>query len=111
MLMIFLGLLAVAACVWLVLVLTDAAEPSDALVAVGGAFVILAAITDATIRHKRQARQKQRFPSVDAIRRHVDSDALRQVRDQKGEVPAVKELRKQVPEVSLADAVKVIRSL
>ncbi|GGO47719.1 hypothetical protein GCM10012287_20990 [Streptomyces daqingensis] len=110
MLKIFLGLLVVAAVAWLALVLTDAAKPSDALVTVGGAFVILAAITDATMRHKRQARQRSPF-SLDDIRQRVDSDALRQLRDSKGEVPAVKELRKQVPEASLLDATKVIRSL
>jgi hypothetical protein len=110
MLMVFLGLLALAAVAWLVLVLTDAAKPSDALVTVGGAFVILAAITDATMRHKRQARQSRPF-SVDDILRQVDGDALRRLRDEKGEVPAVKELRKQVPGASLLDATKVVRGL
>lgn len=110
MLMWFAAILVVAVGIWLGLVLTETSDPASATFTVAGICVFLAAVVDMATR-KRRSRGRQRFQSLDDLRKHVDSDALRTMRDRDGEVRAIKELRRQVPGASLADATHVVRGL
>ncbi|SCK37514.1 hypothetical protein H181DRAFT_03186 [Streptomyces sp. WMMB 714] len=58
-------------------------------------------------------RQKQRAGSMslDDVRDRIDTDAVRSVKASKGEVSAVKELRRQEPRLSLKDAMEMVRQL
>ncbi|WP_066582429.1 hypothetical protein [Cellulomonas timonensis] len=49
--------------------------------------------------------------SLDAVRASLDQARLRTLRDTEGEVQAVRELRREAPQVSLLQAVELIRSL
>lgn len=111
MLMWFAAILVVAVGTWLGLVLTETSDPASATFTVAGICVFLAAIVDMATRSKRRSHGQQRFQSPDDLRKHVDSDALRTVRDRDGEVRAIKELRRQMPGASLADATHVVRGL
>lgn len=62
-------------------------------------------------RRKRHRRYLERFPTLDHLRRHVDEDALRKIRDEEGQVNAVRALRTQLPGVPLADAVQLVKTL
>lgn len=62
-------------------------------------------------RRKRHRRYLERFPTLDHLRRHVDEDALRKIRDEESQVDAVRALRSQLPGVPLADAVQLVKTL
>jgi hypothetical protein len=49
--------------------------------------------------------------SLDAVRHVLDLDHLRAVRESQGELHAVREVTKQVPQLTLAQAVDLVRAL
>jgi len=103
------AVLAVAAGVWLLLTLTGVASAGSALTMIAWVLIPLAVGFDLWTRRKRRRRAQP--ASLDDARRQIDTVALRVMKDQKGEVRAVKEVRRQVPGLSLADAVQLVRSL
>jgi hypothetical protein len=111
MLVWFAALLAAAGLVWAVLVLSGVSDTGDSLITVAWVLILLSFGFNTWMRKKQRNRYRRRFPSLDALRHHVDADALREVRDKHGQTQAVKRLRQQLPEVPLADAVKLIKSL
>lgn len=111
MLVWWVAIVATAAAVWAVLVLSGATDGATALKGVGGALIIVAGLVDGFVRHRKRTRSRQLASSPEAIRQQVDTDSIRAARERRGEVYAVKELRKQMPQLSLADAVKTVRSL
>jgi hypothetical protein len=111
MLPLFVAILAAAGLVWAVLVLSGVSDIDDSLIGVAWVLILLSFGLNTWMRKKQRDRYRRRFPSLDALRHHVDADALRAVRDQRGQTQAVKQLRQQFPEVPLADAVKLIKSL
>jgi hypothetical protein len=104
----FLSLLGVAAAGILLLSLTGAATPETAITIVAWIFVPLALGLSFWLR-----RQKQRANSMalDDVRERIDVEAVRSVKASKGEVRAVKELRRQEPRLSLKDAAELVRQL
>jgi hypothetical protein len=104
----FLSLLAVAAAGILLLSLTGAATPAKAVTIMAWVFVPLALGLSFWLR-----RQKQRANSMalDDVRDRIDVEAVRSVKASKGEVRAVKELRRQEPRLSLKDAAELVRQL
>jgi hypothetical protein len=103
------AVLAAAAGGWLLLTLTGVASAKSAVMIVAWVLVPLAVAVDLWARSKRRRRTPP--PSLDDARRQIDTVALRVMKDQKGEVRAVKEARRQVPGLSLADAAQLVRSL
>jgi hypothetical protein len=104
----FLSLLGVAAAGILLLSLTGAATPETAITIVAWIFVPLALGLSFWLR-----RQKQRANSMalEDVRERIDVEAVRSVKASKGEVRAVKELRRQEPRLSLKDAAELVRQL
>lgn len=74
-------------------------------IACGGAAEVIAT------RGRRREKYARRFSSFHELRQAVNEPALRRVREEDGEVAAVRELRRQFPEVPLADAAKLIKDL
>ncbi len=111
MLLWFVALLAAAGLLWLLLVVSGVTEGGTSLTAVAWTLLVLSFGVSSWARSKQRQRYRQRFPSLDDVRRHVDTEALRTVRDRDGQAVAVRQLRRQVPEVPLADATKLIKSL
>jgi len=84
-------------------------------VTVAGA-VLLAALGMWWVGHSAEIRRQRQFEadfggSLDAVRASLDTDRLRAVRDTQGEVEAVRELREGTPQVSLLQAVELVRTL
>ena len=69
-------------------------------------------LLDRSQKAKRSQALDRRFgQSLDNVRAHIDVEALRHVRDTRGELQAVRALRKQVPELNLAQAAELVRTL
>lgn len=111
MLIWFVALLAVAGVVWFLLVLSGATDAGTSLVVVAWVMLILSFGVSTWTRNRQRRRYRQRFPSIDDLRRHVDTEALRTIRDRDSQTAAVKRLRREVPGVPLAEAVQLIKSL
>lgn len=104
----FVSLLTVAAAGVLLLSLTDTTSTETAINIVAWIFIPIAVGVNLWLR-----RQKQRANSMslDDVRDRIDTDAVRSVKASKGEVWAVKELRRQEPRLSLKDAAELVRGL
>ena len=86
------------------------------LFAVGGAVVCLIALAMWSVGRSAEKRRERQFEadfggSLDAVRASLDTTRLRAVRDAEGEVEAVRQLRSETPQVSLTQAVALVRSL
>ncbi|MCH6162953.1 hypothetical protein [Streptomyces marispadix] len=104
----FLSLLSVAAAVILLLSLTGATTPETAVTIVAWTFVPAAGIVSVWVRRQRQRANSM---ALDDVRERIDVEAVRSVKASKGEVRAVKELRRQEPRLSLKDAAELVRQL
>ncbi|MEU8569280.1 hypothetical protein AB0C51_13125 [Streptomyces pathocidini] len=62
-------------------------------------------------RQRRLERFHQRFSSLDEVRQAVDASTLRRIRDENGVAVAVRTLKRQFPEVPLAEAAKLVKEL
>ncbi|NUP27436.1 MAG: hypothetical protein HOQ44_12235, partial [Nocardia sp.] len=51
------------------------------------------------------------YGSLDAFRAGLDGNRLRSLRDTEGQVAAIRELRREHPELTLAQSVDVVREL
>ncbi|NLU69679.1 hypothetical protein [Streptomyces sp. HNM0574] len=111
MLLCFAGVLALAVVAAVLLVVTGAAELQTALVVVAWVMVLLSFGLSRWLTHQRKQRYLTLFPTLDDVRRGLDEDALRTVRDRDGVPQAVRELRRQVPGMPLTDAAKLVREL
>lgn len=85
---------------------------------VAGALLMLASILCGGTAETRAVRQRQYRAyeekygaSLEQVRTRVDTHAVRRMRDEKGDVHAVRMLRRQAPEVPLKDAVKLVQDL
>ncbi|MCC2309714.1 hypothetical protein [Cellulomonas chengniuliangii] len=84
-------------------------------VTVAGA-ALLAALGMWWVGRSADIRRQRQFEadfggSLDAVRASLDAERLRGVRDTHGEVEAVRRLREGTPQVSLLQAVELVRSL
>lgn len=104
----FVSLLLTAVAAVLLLSLTGATSTESALNIVAWIFIPAAVGLNFWIRRQRQRANSM---SLDDVRARIDADTVRSVKASKGEVPAVKELRRQEPRLSLKDAVELVRSL
>ncbi|WP_314176900.1 hypothetical protein [Streptomyces winkii] len=103
------AVLAVAAVAWLLLTATGVTDGKTAITIVAWVLVPVAIAVDLWTRSRR--RRNAQPASLDDARRRIDTVALRVMKEQKGEVRAVKEARRQVPGLSLADATQLVRGL
>jgi len=62
-------------------------------------------------RRRRNDWFSREFGSFEALRRSVDADALRQLRDEKGLAVAVRSLRKQYPLLPLFQAARLVKEI
>ncbi|MDM8085618.1 hypothetical protein QUV83_12655 [Cellulomonas cellasea] len=81
-----------------------------------GTAVCLIALAMWSVGYAADKRRERQFEadfggSLDAVRASLDQPRLRTLRDTEGEVEAVRELRRETPQVSLLQAVELIRSL
>ena len=67
--------------------------------------------TRATRQRRRRAYEEKYGASWEQVRAGVDVHAVRRMRDEKGDVQAVRMVRREVPEVPLKDAVRLVQSL
>ncbi|MGI5350249.1 hypothetical protein ACQEU8_19010 [Streptomyces sp. CA-250714] len=83
------------------------------LVSLAGSWVtvIFGLILSRKTKLERRARYERVYPTRDALLQALDDAAIRTVRDSKGRVHAVRALRKQVPDVPLAEALAVVDGL
>ncbi|MDT3398183.1 hypothetical protein RKE29_16295 [Streptomyces sp. B1866] len=77
--------------------------------------VILPAIAEAyatyTDLRKKRDWYARNFSSLEELRGTVDESALRRLRDEKGLAVATRELRRTYPQLPLAEAAKLIKTL
>ena len=83
---------------------------------IGGTAVCLIALAMWSVGYAADKRRERQFEadfggSLDTVRASLDQPRLRTLRDTEGEVEAVRELRRETPQVSLLQAVELIRSL
>ncbi|OEV11001.1 hypothetical protein AN218_14915 [Streptomyces nanshensis] len=106
----FVGLLLLAVAVVLALTLTG--TPIGAAIQImAWIYVPIAVVVNFWLRRRKRLAMPQLSMSLDDVRDRVDTDGLRSVKANKGEVSAVKELRRQEPMLSLKDAVDLVRQL
>lgn len=86
-------------------------QGNDVLLVAAWLLVLFTAGADVGLRRKRQRRYLARFPTLDDLRSHIDESALRALREEEGDVHAVRALRRQVPGLPLAEAAKLVKSL
>ncbi|RAJ63567.1 hypothetical protein K378_03682 [Streptomyces sp. Amel2xB2] len=103
----FVSLVAVAIAGILLLSLTGTAI-ATAVNIVAWIFIPVAAVFNIWLR--KQKRRNSSMSFEDVLNR-IDPDAVRSVKANKGEVSAVKELRRQEPRLSLKDAVDLVKQL
>lgn len=72
---------------------------------------VLAAEIYATERRRREKREGfiQKFGSVDELRQSVDGPGLRRLCDEDGLLSAVREIRRQYPEMPIGMATKLVK--
>ena len=79
------------------------------------AVLVLVVVAVVVIDRVQKARRRQafvaRYGSLDGLKRELDTSALRGIRDEHGEIHAVRELRRRVPELPLDQAVALVRQL
>jgi len=91
----------------IVLALAGQWLPATALVL---AAVVVSLVGGQRAKARREADFRARFQSVERIRETHDLSGFRQIRDESGEVAAVRAVRKEFPGISLADAVALVRA-
>lgn len=79
------------------------------------AFLAVCVLAGWLIDRAQKARRRRAFDttygSLDRVSAQIDRGALRVIRETRGEINAVRELRRQVPELSLGQAVELVRGL
>lgn len=106
----FVGLLALAVAVVLALSLTG--TPVGAAVQImAWIYVPIAVVVSFWLRRQKRLAMPHESMSLDDVRARIDVEAVRSVKASKGEVRAVKELRRQEPRLSLKDAAELVRQL
>jgi hypothetical protein len=106
----FVGLLVLAVAVVLALTLTG--TPIGAAVQImAWIYVPIAVGVNFWLRRQKRLAMPQQSMSLDEVRQRIDADTVRSVKANKGEVSAVKELRRQEPRLSLRDAMELVRQL
>ncbi|NLU76541.1 hypothetical protein HCC61_28620 [Streptomyces sp. HNM0575] len=106
----FVGLLILAVAVVLGLSLTGT-PIGEAIQIMAWIYVPLAVVVSFWLRRRKRLTMPQQSTSLDDVRDRIDTDAVRSVKASKGEVRAVKELRRQEPRLSLKDAVEMVKQL
>jgi len=104
----FVSLLTAAVAGVLLLSLTGTTTTETAISIVAWIFIPIAVGLNIWLRRQKQ---RARSMSPDDVRDRIDADAVRSVKASKGEVSAVKELRRQEPRLSLKDAMELVRQL
>ena len=104
----FVSLLTGGATVALLLSLTGTTKPETAINIVAWTFLPAAAAVGLWVRRQRQRAGSM---SLDDVRTRIDTEAVRSAKASKGEVYAVKVLRRQEPRLSLKDAAELVRQL
>lgn len=107
----FAAILGVAGGAWFLLVFAGGLDSSTSLIAVAVGLLIVSFGTSTVVRSRRRAPGRRQAPSPEELHGLVDADALRAVRDGRGGATAAHELRRRVPGLSLADAVKFVDGL
>lgn len=105
------ALLAGAGTVWLVLLFTGLADAGGSLIAVAWIMLVMSFAVSAWTRTRQRRLYWQEFPSLEAVRRKVDTEPLRTLRDRDGQAAAVRLLRRDVPGIPISDAKRLIKTL
>ncbi|OIQ84600.1 hypothetical protein GALL_335850 [mine drainage metagenome] len=80
-------------------------------VALAGYFVAIGVFIKLRTVRKRKRFNADYGGSLDAVRSALDLGRLREVRDEKGENNAVREVCRQVPQLTVAQAMVIVRTL
>jgi hypothetical protein len=91
----------------IVLVLAGQWLPASALLLVA---VAVSVVGGRRAKARREADFRARFHSVERIRQTHDLSGFHRIRDDSGEVAAVRAVRKEFPGISLTDAVALVRT-
>lgn len=91
----------------IVLVLAGQSLPAVALVL---AAIVVGVVGGRRAKARREAAFLARFESVERIRQTHDLSGFHRIRDEVGEVEAVRAVRKEFPGISLVDAVALVRA-
>ncbi|NUS94741.1 MAG: hypothetical protein HOQ36_20420 [Nocardia sp.] len=75
-----------------------------------GTLIVVGAVGIVAGRQRKRAFE-QHYGSLDAFRAGLDGNRLRSLRDTEGQVAAIRELRREHPELTLAQSVDVVREL
>ncbi|BCB75945.1 hypothetical protein GCM10022251_55270 [Phytohabitans flavus] len=81
--------------------------PASALLFVA---TVTALVGSHRTKTRREAEFRSRFHSVERIRETHDLSGFQRIREQAGELAAVRAVRKEFPGISLTDAVLLIRT-
>lgn len=108
---VFLGLLVLAIAVVVVLSLNG--TPIGAAIQImAWIYVPIAVAVNFWLRRKKGLAMSEAPPvSLDDVRARIDADTVRSLKASKGEASAVKELRRQEPQLGLAQALELVRQL
>lgn len=85
--------------------------PLASAVVVGLATLLALVSRQADVRRRQAAFVADFGGSLDAVKAVIDVEHVREVRDEQGELKAVREVRRTVPQLSLERSVEVVRSL
>lgn len=91
----------------IVLVLVGQWLPATVLVL---AAVVVGVVGGRRAKARREADFRARFHSVERIRETHDLSGFHRIRDESGEVAAVRAVRKEFPGISLTDAAALVRA-
>jgi hypothetical protein len=80
-------------------------------VALAGYFVAMGVFSKLRTARKRKQFNADYGGSLDAVRSALDLGHLREVRDQEGESSALREVFRQVPQLTLGQAMVIVRTL
>ena len=107
----FAAILALASAAWLLLTLTGVSDGGRSLLFVAEPLVVVALVVGFFSRRRKRREHRQLFPTPEDVHRHVDTVALRDLRDRKGVLHAVKTLREVAPSIPLNEAAELIKGL
>lgn len=80
----------------------------ELLAAFAVAVALAGGVVASVINRNGLRRYQERLGTAESLLRECDQDALRQIKQDQGELPAIIQLRKDMPEVPLADARRLV---
>ncbi|MDP9642874.1 hypothetical protein J2S53_002819 [Actinopolyspora lacussalsi] len=75
------------------------------------AWTVVGSVVSSVRRRKIHAEFRDRFPTSDDVARSLDREKIRELRDNEGKVRAVRQVRRDIPEVPLVEAANLVDKL